>query len=286
MPARHSDGAAALTRPRARVLELLQQLDSPVSAEDVALRFDQHVNTVRLHLEYLAQSGLALRERAPGTGRGRPSWHYRANPDHQEPDPRVREYGALAGALAAHIVRTSTRPEDDAYAAGLEWGRQEARERHLRGTSSADARRSVVSILAELGFAPAANDRHTTVHLTTLPAARRGSPVPRRGLPGSPRTDRRTAPVTGRRPRGRRPAALLGPRVLPAAARPQEACEAVLTAKGRNPPDRLAERGWSRAEGTIKECGHAFLPLPRLSCQASDVGCAFHDPHGHRGGRS
>ena len=140
-----------------------------MSAEDVALRFDQHVNTVRLHLEYLAQSGLALRERAPGVGRGRPSWHYRANPDHPEPDPRVREYGALAGALAAHIVRTSTRPEGDAYAAGLEWGRQEGRERHLGDTSRANARRTVVSILAELGFAPTANERHTTVHLTRCP---------------------------------------------------------------------------------------------------------------------
>jgi predicted ArsR family transcriptional regulator len=81
----------------------------------------------------------------------------------------VREYGALAGALAAHIVRTSSRPEDDAYAAGLDWGRQEARERRLHDTSRAEARRSVVSILAELGFAPAANERHTTVHLTNCP---------------------------------------------------------------------------------------------------------------------
>lgn len=169
MPARHSDGAAALTRPRARVLELLQQLDSPVSAEDVALRFDQHVNTVRLHLEYLAERGLVLRGRAPGTGRGRPSWHYRANPDSQEPDRRVREYGALAGALAAHIVRTSSRPADDAYTAGLEWGRTEARARHLRATSTADARRTVVSILEALGFAPVANGRTTTVHLTQCP---------------------------------------------------------------------------------------------------------------------
>ncbi|MHB1065999.1 MAG: helix-turn-helix transcriptional regulator [Candidatus Nanopelagicales bacterium] len=169
MPARHSDGAAALTRPRARVLELLQQLDSPVSAEDVARRFGQHVNTVRLHLEYLAQSRLAMRERAAGTGRGRPSWHYRANPDRPEPDPRVREYGALAGALAAHIVRTSRLPADEAYAAGLDWGRQEARERHLGDTSGADARRTVVSILDALGFAPAANERHTTVHLTQCP---------------------------------------------------------------------------------------------------------------------
>lgn len=169
MPARHSVRAYELTRPRARVLELLQQLDSPVSAEDVARRFGQHVNTVRLHLDYLAQSGLALRERAPGTGRGRPSWHYRADPDRPEPDPRVREYGALAGALAAHIVRTSRLPADDAHAAGLEWGRQEARERDLHSTSGADARRTVVSILDGLGFAPAASKRQTTVHLMSCP---------------------------------------------------------------------------------------------------------------------
>lgn len=168
-PARRSDRAAALTRPRARVLELLQQLDFPVSAEDVARRFGQHVNTVRLHLDYLAQNGLALRERVPGTGRGRPSWHYRANPDRPEPDPRVREHSSLAGALAAHIVRTSRLPADDAHAAGLEWGRQEARERDLHGTSGKDARRTVVSILDALGFAPAANQRQTTVHLTNCP---------------------------------------------------------------------------------------------------------------------
>ena len=169
IPARHSDGATALTRPRARVLGLLHQLDSPLSAEDVALRVGQHANTVGLHLEYLAQSGLALRARAPGTGRGRPSWHYRANPDHQEPDRRVREYGALAGALAAHIVRTSSLPADDAYTAGLEWGKQEAREHHLRDTSKSDARRTVVSILDALGFTPVANERNTTVHLTQCP---------------------------------------------------------------------------------------------------------------------
>ena len=51
VPARHSEGATALTRPRARVLELLQQLESPVSAEDVALRFGQHVNTVVTQIE-------------------------------------------------------------------------------------------------------------------------------------------------------------------------------------------------------------------------------------------
>ena len=169
MPARHSDGDAALTRPRARVLELLQQLGSPVSAEDVAVRFGQHVNTVRLHLEHLAQSGLALRERAPSTGRGRPSWHYRANPDQSgagSAGARVRR--ARRCARGAHRPY-ERRPADDAYAAGQEWGRQEASERHLRDTSGADARRSVVSILDALGFAPVANERHTTVRLTQCP---------------------------------------------------------------------------------------------------------------------
>lgn len=169
-PARHSEQAAALTRPRARVLELLQQLDSPVSAEDVAVLFDQHVNTVRLHLEYLFENNLAVRERAPGSGRGRPSWHYRANPELQEPDHRVREYGSLAGALAAHIARTSTNPAEDAYAAGLEWGLQEARKRELGDTSPRTARKNVVSILDELGFAPVADKTtQSLVHLTECP---------------------------------------------------------------------------------------------------------------------
>ena len=140
-----------------------------MTAEDVALRFGQHINTVRLHLEYLAENGLALRERAPSAGRGRPRWHYRANPERLEPDQRVREYGALAGALAAHIVRTSRVPSDDAYAAGLEWGRQEASERHLHDATDTEARRTVFSILAELGFAPIANERKTTMHLTNCP---------------------------------------------------------------------------------------------------------------------
>ncbi len=169
VPTRHNDRAATLTRPRARVLELLQQLDSAVSAEDVALQFGQHVNTVRMHLDHLFRSGLVLRDRAPGSGRGRPGWRYRANPARPEPDPRVREYGALAGALAAHIVRTSKLPAEDGYAAGLGWGREEAHARRLCKTSSADARRTVVSILDALGFTPAANERRTTVHLTNCP---------------------------------------------------------------------------------------------------------------------
>jgi predicted ArsR family transcriptional regulator len=167
--ARHSDRAPTLTRPRARVLELLQRLDSPAGVDDIASRLGLHVNTVRLHLDFLTEEGLVLRERAPGSGPGRPAWLYRADPTRPEPDPRVREYGALAGALAAHIARTSTHPDEDARAAGVDWGRREAVSRRLQATTPATARRDVVGVLDDLGFAPATNSRRTVVHLQSCP---------------------------------------------------------------------------------------------------------------------
>jgi predicted ArsR family transcriptional regulator len=167
--ARHSDRAPTLTRPRARVLELLQRLDEATGAEAVAAQLGQHVNTARLHLDYLTEQGLVLRERAPGSGPGRPAWLYRADPSRPEPDPRVREYGALAGALAAHITRTSSHPDEDARLAGKDWGLREAESRGLQATTPAAARDEVVIVLDELGFEPAPNSRGTVVHLRSCP---------------------------------------------------------------------------------------------------------------------
>ena len=127
-PVRHDDALPGLSPARARVLEFLQSQADPVGAEAVATAFGQHVNTVRGHLDALVGDGLALRHRQGTSGRGRPAWYYRANPQHPEPDARVREYGALAGALAAHLIRTSPSPADEARVAGIEWGRQIARD--------------------------------------------------------------------------------------------------------------------------------------------------------------
>lgn len=151
------------------MLEYLQQRTSAVTAEQLAAAFDQHVNTVRGHLEFLASQGLALRERVAGPGPGRPSWHYRANPARPEPDARVRDYGALAGALASHISRRSRQPEHDAYVAGLEWGRDAARAVDLRPVGRLEARRAVLAILDDYGFAPVVNSRSTKARLTRCP---------------------------------------------------------------------------------------------------------------------
>jgi predicted ArsR family transcriptional regulator len=166
---RHPGTVGALTPARARVLEWLQQRLSPVRAEDAAAAFGQHVNTVRGHLDQLVDHGLAVRSLERGPGPGRPSWHYRAHPEYREADPRVREYGALAGALARHIARTSTSPVDDSYAAGEEWGRELVSSSKVGSGSAAAARREVVQILDDLGFAPVATSRNTTVRLTRCP---------------------------------------------------------------------------------------------------------------------
>lgn len=167
-PQRHP-GHGALTPARARVLEWLQEQPCPVRAEDAAAVFGQHVNTVRGHLDRLVAEGLALRSLANGPGPGRPSWHYRAHPEHREADPRVRDYGALAGALARHIARTSPNPVDDSDAAGREWGRDLATSTGQRAGSASSARRTVVRILDDLGFAPVPSARDTTVRLTRCP---------------------------------------------------------------------------------------------------------------------
>ena len=172
-PVRYDDALPGLSPARARVLEFLQSQADPVGAEAVATAFGQHVNTVRGHLDALVGDGLALRHRQGTSGRGRPAWYYRANPLHPEPDARVREYGALAGALAAHLIRTSPSPADEAHLAGLEWGRQIARDRGT-GTAvptnrAAHARVEVLDILAGLGFGPADSPGDATIRLRRCP---------------------------------------------------------------------------------------------------------------------
>lgn len=151
-PVRHDDAVSGLTPARARVLEFLQSHSGSISAETLAETFDQHVNTARGHLEELVTDGLAIRHRAAASGRGRPAWLYQANPQKPEPDSRVRVHGELAQALAAHLIQTAADPAAEARAAGRAWGQQIVRNQ--QATVEQSAREHVLTILAELGFAP------------------------------------------------------------------------------------------------------------------------------------
>lgn len=158
---------APLSRSRAALLEILRAQAEPTTLAALVNISGLHANTVREHLDGLVGQGLAYRQPEEPTGRGRPAWLYEATGSDAVAAP---EYAGLASALAAAIHRSSTAPVEDAVSAGREWGHELARERGA-GPAPSDvaARREVVSLLDEIGFAPQANARSSVVRLTRCP---------------------------------------------------------------------------------------------------------------------
>lgn len=156
-----------LSRSRSALLETLRDQTEPTTLAALVVTSGLHDNTVREHLDALVREGLAHRHSAAPAGRGRPAWLYEATGTDAAAAP---EYAGLASALAAAIHRTSTSPVDDAIVAGRQWGRELALERGARPAPSAvAARREVVSLLDEVGFAPQADARSSVVRLTRCP---------------------------------------------------------------------------------------------------------------------
>ena len=154
-----------MSRPRAALLETVQAQAGPTTLAALVALTGLHANTVREHLEALESRGLVQRHRAAPSGRGRPAWLYEATEQRER-----SEYAGLAATLAAAIHRTSSNPREDATAAGLEWGRDLARRQgQPEEPGGAAARRQVVGLLADIGFAPEADDRQSVVRLTRCP---------------------------------------------------------------------------------------------------------------------
>ena len=127
-----------------------------------------HENTLREHLESLVGQGLVRRQRAEPTGRGRPAWLYEAAEDDAESGRS--DYAGLASTLASAIHRTSDSPREDAILAGMEWGRELARDTNRpKPRKRSEANRAVVDLLDEIGFAPEYDARRSVVRLTRCP---------------------------------------------------------------------------------------------------------------------
>jgi len=158
---------AALSRSRGALLESLRAQAEPTTLAALVAISGLHANTVREHLDALVRQGLAHRHAAEPAGRGRPAWLYEATGSDAAAAP---EYAGLASALAAAIHRASTSPAEDAVSAGREWGHELARDRGAGpAPSGVAARREVVSLLDEMGFAPQANARSSVLRLTRCP---------------------------------------------------------------------------------------------------------------------
>lgn len=154
-----------LSRQRRGVLQYLRGQSGPVTATALAQVCALHVNTVREHLEALVDDGLVVRERSAPAGRGRPAQLYRARSPQASP---AREYAGLAAVLAARIARSAADPRADALAAGEDWGRVLTAGQEP-STDPGEARRRVLGLLAEIGFAPEADDEARRVRLPRCP---------------------------------------------------------------------------------------------------------------------
>lgn len=144
---------------------------APVRVADAAAGLGLHTNTVREHLDALVESGLVDRRAEKPGRRGRPAALYQPSP--ADPAGPARDYAGLATALAGHLSRTSSDPEREARAAGIEWGRELIDE---SPTDGADAYSAVLSALTRLGFAPDVDDDGAGIALRRCPlldAARR-----------------------------------------------------------------------------------------------------------------
>lgn len=176
-----------------QVLDVLTAQPEPCTVAAIATALGQHGNTVREHLDALVDARLAQRHRAPARGRGRPAWLYETSVRQLDVSDGAVEYAALASVLADTIARTSSDPAGDAIAAGRRWGAELVRTRRPQSpddgpeapgendvragdapppvaqTDDAAARREVVALLDDLGFAPSTDDAAADVALRRCP---------------------------------------------------------------------------------------------------------------------
>ncbi|MFR9779180.1 helix-turn-helix transcriptional regulator [Micromonospora sp. MS34] len=153
-----SYGALAVPSRR-RILEALRSARAPLDVVRLAGATGLHPNTVRFHLDVLADAGYVSRSERSGSGPGRPRAVYAST----TPTPASDRYQLLAEILAAHLDRlpagaaaqqagrawlteapggrTADRPTGGAEPAAAGWAEQVAQR--------------AAALFTELGFEPA-----------------------------------------------------------------------------------------------------------------------------------
>jgi len=156
---------------RVELLELLRAGPDLVTVSEAAKAVDLHPNTARVHLERLAEVGLAARVIETRSSPGRPKVLYRAvvtgGAAQQSPD----DYETLAR-LLAESLDTITDPVAAAELAGKRWAEAlDERDWPATPTTADVARTTLVALMAELGFAPSEGPSPDQIDLHRCPFA-------------------------------------------------------------------------------------------------------------------
>ncbi|MGS2646280.1 helix-turn-helix domain-containing protein [Streptosporangium sp. LJ11] len=138
---------------RRLILAMLRESEAPLGVVEIAERLDVHPNTVRFHLDALADTGRIERVHAAPAGPGRPPLVFRARPGMDLAGPR--NYRVLAEILAGSLA-SGPEPAARAIEAGRAWGVALAAGRPAPAADPTreEAVRELVSLLDDIGFAP------------------------------------------------------------------------------------------------------------------------------------
>lgn len=139
---------------RDRVLDALRREPAGLGVQELAARTGLHANTVRFHIEHLADEGLVDRRVEPRTTPGRPRLAFTAV---SRPDlgRDRRNYRMLAEMLAGYLSNTLPDAEAQAAALGRDWGRYLTnRPAPYRYSTEDEARTELLRVLDDLGFEP------------------------------------------------------------------------------------------------------------------------------------
>lgn len=161
---------------RAHVLEVVREAAGPVGVAEVAERVGLHVNTVRGHLELLADTGFVTRQTERRTTPGRPRVLYSTTGRPVPDDSTARDaanYRILARVLVEQIkahARDGQDAREIARRAGETWAAATADLVPQGRVADVDgAYRVLVGMLEDLGFDPHPEPAHDRVVLHACP---------------------------------------------------------------------------------------------------------------------
>lgn len=147
--------APARKSPRRReVFEELRGAAAPLGVAEMAERIGVHPNTVRFHLDALADEGVVEQRVEKPVGRGRPRTVYAARRGMDRGG--TRGYRLLAQILLSRLASAGSDESAAATEAGHEWGRFLIDPvPPFRKPTAEDATARLTALLDDLGFAPA-----------------------------------------------------------------------------------------------------------------------------------
>lgn len=161
---------APLSPERRIALSALRSAKSPIRVRDLVDQLDLHENTIREHLEGLVKSAHAERVQLISSGRGRPSYGYRAREDFAaQIEPEARDYAPLALVLARQLAAIGGDSRRVAISAGEEWARHFFNSPQELSESKIAIRKRIFDVLKSLGYSPKSDAKLNSIRLRTCP---------------------------------------------------------------------------------------------------------------------